>query len=57
MNAPGDLDGDGTVGTSDLLILFASWGPCADCNACMADLDGNCIVGTSDLLNLFSNWG
>ncbi len=23
-----DLDGDGNVGTSDLLILFANWGPC-----------------------------
>ena len=25
---PGDLDGDGTVSTSDLLALFANWGPC-----------------------------
>ena len=27
----GDLDGDGIVNTTDLLILFASWGPCATC--------------------------
>ncbi|MCH8824206.1 MAG: hypothetical protein IH984_11950 [Planctomycetes bacterium] len=52
-----DLDGDGTVGTSDLLILFANWGPCEVCEACTADLDGNCTVGVSDLLILFSNWG
>ncbi len=54
---PGDLDGDGTVGVSDLLILLASWGPCADCEDCGADLDGNCIVGVSDLLILLGNWG
>ena len=54
---PGDLDGDGAVNTSDLLILFANWGLCDNCNNCLADLDNNCIVGTSDLLILFSNWG
>ena len=54
---PGDLDGDGVVGAADLLILLASWGPCADCKDCPADLDGNCTVGASDLLILLSNWG
>ncbi|MCH8824439.1 MAG: hypothetical protein IH984_13145 [Planctomycetes bacterium] len=49
-----DLNGDGTVNTSDLLNLFASWGPC---DACGADLDGDGIVGTSDLLIIFSLWG
>ena len=53
----GDLDGDGSVGTSDLLILLAAWGPCDDCGNCPADLDGDCSVGTSDLLILLSNWG
>ena len=53
----GDLDGDGTVGASDLLILLASWGPCGDCGDCIADLDGNCTVGASDLLILLANWG
>ena len=52
----GDLDGDGSVGVSDLLILLASWGPCADCDDCAADLNGDCSVGTSDLLILLSNW-
>lgn len=53
----GDLDGDGQVGVSDLLILLASWGTCEDCSDCPADLDGDCSVGTSDLLILLSNWG
>lgn len=54
---PGDLDGDGTVGAVDLLILLSSWGPCADCDDCVADLDDDCNVGASDLLILLDNWG
>lgn len=54
---PGDLDGDGIVNTTDLLILFANWGLCGDCNNCPADLNGDCTVNTSDLLILFANWG
>lgn len=54
---PGDLNGDGVVDTSDLLILFANWGPCDNCDDCSADLNGDCVVNTSDLLLLFSNWG
>ena len=53
----GDIDGDGTVGASDLLILLANWGSCADCDDCAADLDGNCTVGAADLLILLANWG
>ena len=52
-----DLNGDCAVSVADLLILFASWGPCDDCGNCPADLDGNCVVSTADLLILFSNWG
>ena len=53
----GDIDGDGSVGVADLLILLANWGPCLDCSDCPADLDGNCSVGVSDLLILLANWG
>jgi parallel beta-helix repeat protein len=53
----GDLNGDGVVNVSDLLILFDSWGPCADCGNCIADLNGDCVVNVSDLLMLFDNWG
>ena len=56
-STPGDLDGDGSVGALDLLILLVSWGPCEDCRDCPADLDGNCTVGASDLLILLVNWG
>ena len=54
---PGDIDGDGTVGASDLLILLVNWGSCADCGDCPADLDDDCTVGASDLLILLVNWG
>ena len=49
-----DLDDDGQVGTSDLLVLFSNWGPCL---GCLADLDGDGSVTTSDLLQLFAGWG
>ncbi len=53
----GDLDGDGVVSTSDLLILFSNWGLCPVKGECPADLNGDGLVGTSDLLILFANWG
>ncbi len=49
-----DLDGDGQVATSDLLVLFSFWGPCL---GCPADLDRDGSVNTNDLLDLFSEWG
>ena len=52
-----DLDGSGSVGVGDLLILLANWGPCGDCADCPDDLSGDCSVGVSDLLILLANWG
>jgi len=52
--APADLDGDGTVGFGDLVIVLASWGKCA--GACAADLDGDGIVGFGDLLFVLAAW-
>ena len=54
----GDLDGDGTVGITDLLALLAAWGPCsAPCPpSCPADLDSDCAVGLTDFLLLLDNW-
>ena len=57
MDVIGDLDGDGVVGASDLLILLVNWGPCGDCKDCPADLNGDCTVGAVDLLILLANWG
>ncbi|MEE8155435.1 MAG: hypothetical protein V3T53_10835 [Phycisphaerales bacterium] len=54
---PGDIDGDGSVGANDLLILLANWGPCGDCDDCPADLNGDCTVGAEDLFVLLANWG
>ncbi len=49
-----DLDGDGTVGTLDLLILLGAWGPNP---GHPADFDGDGNVGGSDLIELLGNWG
>ncbi len=54
---PGDLDGDGVVGVSDLLTLLGDWGPCPPKGDCPADLDGDGSVGVADLLILLANWG
>ncbi len=54
---PADLDGDGTVGPTDLAILLVAWGPCADCEDCPPDLNGDCVVGPTDLSMLLVAWG
>jgi hypothetical protein len=55
--APGDLDVDGLVGITDLLLLLAAWGPCPGPPLpCAADLDGDGTVGITDLLVLLGNW-
>jgi hypothetical protein len=51
---PWDLDGDGNVNVVDLLIVIASWGPCA---GCPADFSGDGFVNVVDLLALIGNWG
>ncbi|MFK7961833.1 MAG: zinc-dependent metalloprotease family protein [Phycisphaerales bacterium] len=53
----GDVDGNGVVGTSDLLSVLAGWGACPSGGACPADLNGNGSVDVSDLLVLLSAWG
>jgi hypothetical protein len=55
---PGDLDGDGLVGTTDFLLLLSTWGPCPDpCPpVCLGDIDGDCGVGIGDFLILLANW-
>ncbi len=51
---PADLDGDGSVGFGDLIIVLSSWGDCA--GACPADLDGDGSVGFGDLLLVLAAW-
>jgi hypothetical protein len=53
----GDLNGDGSVGVGDLLILLSDWGPCRGSGPCPADLNGDGVVSFLDLLILLENWG
>ncbi len=55
--SPADLNGDGMVGTTDLIILLGVWGPCDDCHDCLGDIDQDCTVGTVDLILLLGDWG
>jgi len=51
---PGDVNGDGVIGTDDLLTVISMWGPCEP--PCSADLNGDGQVGTDDLLVILANW-
>lgn len=55
--ASADLNGDGVVNVSDLLILFRAWGECPVVGDCPADLNGDGEVNASDLMILLSKWG
>jgi hypothetical protein len=54
---PGDIDGDGTVGFPDFLILSANFGAPADPVGCCGDIDGDGSVGFPDFLILSANFG
>jgi hypothetical protein len=51
---PGDFDGDGDIGASDLAVLLGSWG---GCEVCTADLDDDGDVDATDLAILLGSWG
>jgi hypothetical protein len=52
---PGDFNGDGIIGTTDLLVVLANWG-CVGCGPELGDVDLNYIIGTSDLNWILANW-
>jgi 3-phytase len=53
----GDIDGDGSVGVVDFLMLLAGWGPCPGLpDPCPADVDRNGAVAILDFLILLSHW-
>jgi hypothetical protein len=54
---PGDLNADGSIGTADLLVLLAAWGPASAPPQLAADLNGDGVVSTPDLLALLTEWG
>jgi len=47
-----DLDGNGSVGASDLAILLNQWGTVGT-----ADLNGDGVVNASDMAVLLNQWG
>jgi hypothetical protein len=51
-----DVDGDGDVGLSDLLVVLSSFTTCA-CSLCPGDLDGDGVAGFSDILAVLGAWG
>ncbi len=52
---PGDVDGDGLAGFSDLISLLSAWGPC-NVAPCDADINGDGSIGFADLTLLLSFW-
>jgi hypothetical protein len=50
---PGDVDGDGAVNVTDLLLVLADWGPCP---ACPTDIDDDGDVAVDDLLAVLAGW-
>jgi hypothetical protein len=52
---PGDLNEDGIVGLTDLLVAIDQWGPCPD--GCTADFNNDGVVNTTDIFVIFDYWG
>jgi len=51
---PADVNGDGTVGISDFLLVLSDWGagPESPCN-----INGDKVVDIRDVLELLAYWG
>ena len=53
-----DIDGNGTVGVSDILAVIENWGMSGDGTfRPTGDVDDSCSVDVSDLLQLVGAWG
>ncbi len=53
---PGDVDGDGFVGLSDLDIILASWNQTVPPGSSLADLTNDDYVGLDDLDIVLNHW-
>ncbi len=55
---PQDVNSDGVVNTSDLLIVIGSWGRCpTPPRLCPADVNKDGMVNVIDLLSVINAWG
>jgi len=59
---PEDLDGDGAVAVSDVLIVIGSWGQMGDgtfrpAGDCAPLPNGDCLVDVADVLGVVGAWG
>ena len=54
LTVPGDIDGDGFVGNSDLFTLLGSWLQTGE--DLPADLNNDGLVGNADLFTVLGNW-
>ena len=50
----GDVNGDNTVGVTDLLSVVNAWG---NCSGCSEDINGDGMVNVSDILAVVGAWG
>ena len=53
VSCDGDVNNDGNVSVTDLLMIIADWGS----NNPISDVDGDGIVAVGDLLMAIGNWG
>lgn len=52
-SVPEDIDGDGIVGFTDLVLVLAGWG---NCLGCPEDVTGDGTVGFDDLVAVLAAW-
>jgi hypothetical protein len=53
---PGDFNGDGNIGTADLLVILSNYG-CIGCGPSQGDATLDYVVGVNDLNWILANWG
>lgn len=57
IDCPGDLDGDGLIATTDILLFLSDFGCVPPPMPCPGDVDGDGATTISDLLLLLGNFG